>query len=100
MGIYKHSGPFEMFVRIATNNLYVSLLFFISGLVFSYGSVVLMFFNGIMLGTFMYFFYSRGITTEFNYTVWMHGEATGEGRNADNKKAACACTQAASGSRS
>jgi hypothetical protein len=29
--------------------------------------------NGIMLGTFIHFFYSRGLAWDFNLTVWMHG---------------------------
>jgi uncharacterized membrane protein SpoIIM required for sporulation len=73
MGIYKNQGPFDMFVMIATNNLRVSMFVFLFGLLASYGSLVLLIRNGIMLGVFMYFFYSRNLATEFNLTVWMHG---------------------------
>lgn len=73
LGIYKSSGAFEMFVSIATNNLRVSLFVFLFGLLFSYGAMVLMIRNGIMLGAFIYFFYSRNLMAEFNLTVWMHG---------------------------
>ncbi|MBC7426280.1 MAG: stage II sporulation protein M, partial [Bacteroidia bacterium] len=73
MGIYKDTPPFSMFLAIARNNLMVGFYFFIFGLIFSYGSIVLLVRNGIMLGTFMYFFYSRGLSLEFNFTVWMHG---------------------------
>lgn len=73
MAIYKQSDRFEMFILIASNNLRVSLIVFIAGLFFSYGSIAIMIFNGIMLGVFMYFFYSRGIVSDFNYAVWLHG---------------------------
>ncbi|MDP2175077.1 MAG: stage II sporulation protein M [Bacteroidota bacterium] len=73
MGIYKDQNAFDMFVMIATNNLRVSMFVFLFGLLASYGSLVLLIRNGIMLGVFMYFFYSRNLATEFNLTVWMHG---------------------------
>ena len=73
LGIYKSSDAFEMFVSIATNNLRVSLFVFLFGLLFSYGAMVLMIRNGVMLGAFIYFFYSRNLMAEFNLTVWMHG---------------------------
>jgi uncharacterized membrane protein SpoIIM required for sporulation len=73
LNIYKSEGQFQMFVMIAQNNIRVSLIIFVFGLIFSYGSILVIFFNGIMLGTFMYFFYSRGLSTDFNLTVWMHG---------------------------
>lgn len=56
MGIYKSQSPFDMFVMIATNNLQVSLFVFLFGLLASYGSLVILIRNGIMLGVFMYFF--------------------------------------------
>ena len=55
-GIYKQQGPLQMFVYIALNNLTVSLIVFLSGIFASYGAVVMMLRNGIMLGVFMYFF--------------------------------------------
>jgi uncharacterized membrane protein SpoIIM required for sporulation len=73
LAIYKSSSQGDMFTYIALNNLKVSLIVFIFGLIASYGSMVIMVHNGIMLGVFMYFFYSRGLSTDFNFTVWMHG---------------------------
>ncbi len=72
-GVYKDSDSTSMFVGIALNNLKVGLILFLFGLLASYGSLAIMIYNGIMLGTFMYFFYSRDLSTEFNLTVWMHG---------------------------
>lgn len=73
LGIYKSQGQVQMFFGIAMNNLQVSLMVFIFGLFASYGALVIMVQNGIMLGVFMYFFYSRNLGTDFNFTVWMHG---------------------------
>lgn len=73
MGVYKDEGQLSMFYRIAVNNLTVSLYVFLFGLFASYGALVLMVRNGVLLGGFMYFFYSRQLSTEFNFTVWMHG---------------------------
>jgi uncharacterized membrane protein SpoIIM required for sporulation len=73
MGVYKQEGQAAMFFSIAGNNLRVALMVFLSGLLASYGAIVIMARNGIMLGVFMYFFYSRNLATEFNLTVWMHG---------------------------
>ncbi|MFM6983835.1 MAG: stage II sporulation protein M [Chitinophagaceae bacterium] len=73
MGVYKDEAQLSMFYRIAVNNLTVSLYVFLFGLFASYGALVLMVRNGVMLGVFMYFFYSRQLSAEFNLTVWMHG---------------------------
>jgi uncharacterized membrane protein SpoIIM required for sporulation len=73
LGIYKSSSPGEMFVYIAVNNLRVALLMFTLGAFFALGTGIVLLINGIMLGTFMHFFYSRGLAWDFNLTVWMHG---------------------------
>lgn len=73
MGVYKDEAQVSMFYRIAVNNLTVSLYVFLFGLFASYGALVLMIRNGVMLGVFIHFFYARQLETDFNYTVWMHG---------------------------
>ena len=73
LGVYKSQEPLEMFVAITTNNLRVAFLAFGLGILFSIGSIFILSQNSIMLGTFMYFFYSRGFAYEFNSVVWLHG---------------------------
>lgn len=73
MAIYKKESQFKMFLRIAQNNLRVGLFAFALGCLFGIGSLFTMLMNGIMIGAFMYFFYSRGLATDFNLAVWMHG---------------------------
>lgn len=72
-GVYKQENQFEMFYSIARNNLEVGLKVFLFGLLASYGALAIMLSNGVALGVFMYFFYSRNLASEFNFTVWMHG---------------------------
>jgi len=73
LGVYKNQDQWSMFYSIARNNLEVGLKVFLFGLLASYGAVILMLGNGIALGVFIYFFYSRNLVGEFNTTVWMHG---------------------------
>jgi uncharacterized membrane protein SpoIIM required for sporulation len=73
MGVYGSSGMWDMFYGITKNNLQVAFLAFGLGVLFSIGSIGVIVVNGVMLGTFMFFFYSRGLASDFNYTVWLHG---------------------------
>lgn len=73
MGVYKDSGQVDMFLGITLNNLRVDMLTFISGLFASIGSIFVMLYNGIMVGTFQYFFIERGLFWESFLTIWMHG---------------------------
>lgn len=73
MGVYKDSGELDMFMGITLNNLKVDMLTFISGLFASLGTLFVMIYNGIMVGTFQYFFIERGLFWESFLTIWMHG---------------------------
>lgn len=72
-GVYKQSGEFEMFFAIAANNTYVTLFTFVSGIFFSIGPVFAMLRNGIMLGSFEYYFFSKGLGIESILVIWIHG---------------------------
>lgn len=73
MAIYKDRDRLGMSVGITINNLYVSLLTFVMGLLFGVGSIALMLYNGVMIGAFQYFFIERGLFWESFLTVWTHG---------------------------
>ena len=73
MGVYKHMGQLEMFVTITLNNIKVSLNAFAFGLLFSVGSGFILFYNGIMLGAFQYFFYQKGLLVTSFLSIWIHG---------------------------
>jgi len=72
-GVYKKSGEVEMFFMIAANNIYVSFIAFISGIIFSIGPVFFMLKNGVMLGSFEYYFFSKGVGMESVLVIWIHG---------------------------
>lgn len=73
MGVYKSSNQLSMFVHITTNNIRVSFLAFAAGIFISIGTLFVLFQNGIMLGSFQYFFYEYGVLEESALTIWIHG---------------------------
>jgi uncharacterized membrane protein SpoIIM required for sporulation len=72
-GVYKSSNEFYMFFRIAMNNIYVSLVMFVSGVFASVGTVFFLFRNGVMLGSFEYYFFSKGLGWQSVLVIWIHG---------------------------
>ncbi len=73
MAVYKKANEVDMFFRITINNIRVSFLTFIGGVLFSFGTVVLLFYNGVMLGAFQYFFVTKGLFWQSFLVVWIHG---------------------------
>lgn len=72
-GVYKQSNEFLMFLQIGSNNIYVALYTFVLGIIFSFGAIVSLFRNGIMLGSFQYFFFSKGLGFQSVLVIWIHG---------------------------
>lgn len=73
MAVYKKQGEFNMFLGITINNIKVALMAFGYGILFGIGSLYIMLQNGIMLGSFQYFFYEQGLLWESAKTIWIHG---------------------------
>jgi uncharacterized membrane protein SpoIIM required for sporulation len=73
MAIYKSAGQVDMFLAITLNNIYVAFLCFIFGILFSMGTGYMLFTNGVMLGSFQYFFYSKGLLMQSMLVIWIHG---------------------------
>lgn len=73
MAIYKSDGAFSMFTGIAFNNIYVSFLAFSLGFLFSIGTFWVLFQNGVMVGVFLAFFHTRGLTLEAWPVIYIHG---------------------------
>lgn len=73
MAIYKDSGEFEMFVRIAFNNLRVAFMTFLFGVLSSIGTLIVLIYNGVMVGVFQYFFIERDLFWTSFLTIWTHG---------------------------
>ena len=73
MAVYKEAGAFGMSLSITANNLFVALLTFATGALFAIGTIGIMIRNGVMVGTFQYFFVERDIFWESFLTIWTHG---------------------------
>ena len=73
LGVYNSSDQATMFVQITLNNIYVAFRTFVFGLFASFGTVAMLFYNGVMLGSFQYFFYERGLLLDSVLKIWIHG---------------------------
>lgn len=73
MHVYDDSDEGFMFVRITVNNIKVSLTVFVAGIFLCIGAILMLLFNGIMLGSFQYFFHEQGVLRESVLTIWVHG---------------------------
>lgn len=73
MAVYKKMGEVDMFLGITINNIKVAMYAFLFGILFSVGTLFIMMQNGIMLGSFLYFFYDKGLLWESSRTIWIHG---------------------------
>ncbi|MGV3546844.1 MAG: stage II sporulation protein M [Pedobacter sp.] len=72
-GVYKDKNQFWMFFRIAANNIWVSFVMYVSGVAFSIGPIFYLLRNGIMLGAFEYYFFSKGLGLQSILVIWIHG---------------------------
>ena len=73
MAVYKGANETKMFLAITLNNIKVAMTAFIYGILFSVGTLFIMMQNGIMLGSFLYLFYEKGLLWESSRTIWIHG---------------------------
>ncbi|SFD01849.1 Uncharacterized membrane protein SpoIIM, required for sporulation [Flexibacter flexilis DSM 6793] len=74
MAVYKQQDAFEMFFLIALNNIKVSFQVFAMGVMLPLiGACVMLFYNGVMLGSFQYFFHTKGLLLFSAMTIWLHG---------------------------
>jgi uncharacterized membrane protein SpoIIM required for sporulation len=73
LAVYKKQGEFNMFLGITINNVKVALMAFIYGLLLGVGTLYILLNNGLMLGSFQYFFFEKGLGWESARTIWIHG---------------------------
>lgn len=73
MAVYGGHDEGAMFLGITINNVRVALLCFAAGLFASFGTGLLLLYNGIMVGAFQYFFHQQGVLRESLLTIWVHG---------------------------
>ncbi|MEO6168559.1 MAG: stage II sporulation protein M [Chitinophagales bacterium] len=73
MKVYKESNGMDMFLGITFNNLRVAFMTYAFGILYAAGTIAILLYNGIMVGTFQYFFIERDLFRESFLTIWMHG---------------------------
>lgn len=73
MAIYSQAGESKMFLMITINNIKVALNTFIFGMLFCVGTLYMLMQNGIMLGSFTFFFSEKQLLWESSRTIWIHG---------------------------
>ncbi len=71
--IYKGGSEIGSFLGITVNNIRVAFLAFSFGVITSLGTAYILFSNGVMLGAFITFFYTKDVFFEANKQIWLHG---------------------------
>ncbi len=73
LAVYKGGTQMQMFIDITTNNIKVAFLTFIFGIFFTVGTHILLFKNAMMVGSFQYFFATKGLLITSFLGIWIHG---------------------------
>lgn len=73
MGIYGESSQTSMFLQITFNNIRVAFFAFVGGILFNLITLYLLINNGIMLGSFQWWFKTKGLLLTSFLTIWIHG---------------------------
>ena len=73
MAVYKQEREVDMFFGITINNIRVAFLAFVLGIIGSFGTIFILIQNGIMVGAFQYYFYTKGLFLTSFLTIWIHG---------------------------
>jgi len=73
VAVYKSGSNWGSFIGITINNLKVGIIAFVLGVFLGIGTLYIMFKNCIMLGSFQYFFYEKGVFWESVRGIWIHG---------------------------
>ena len=73
LAVYKDEHAMNMFLGITINNIRVSFLAFVFGIISSLGTGFILFSNGIMVGAFLQFFYKFTLLKEALLVVFIHG---------------------------
>ena len=73
VAVYKSGSNWGSFIGITLNNLRVGALSYFFGIFIGVGTFYILLNNCIMLGSFQYFFYQRGVFWESVRGIWIHG---------------------------
>lgn len=73
VAVYESFIPIQGFFKITLNNLWVAAYTFVLGAFSAIGTVFILLYNGVMLGTFQEFFVGQGLFKISFLTIWQHG---------------------------
>ena len=73
VAVYKSGSNWGMGIGITINNILVGARCYIYGIFFGIGTFMALLQNAVMLGSFQYFFYDRGVLWESVRGIWIHG---------------------------
>src|SRR5207237_4809318 len=71
--VYKQSVEYIIFVFIALNNIRVVFINYVLGCFLSVGIIIMLFRTGLMLGSFEYYFFSKGLGFKSITVIFIHG---------------------------
>lgn len=71
--VYSNMGEVTMFFLITWNNVMVAFRVFVAGVFTSIGTGALLFYNALMVGTFIMFFYNENQLSEALPVIMLHG---------------------------
>lgn len=72
-GVYESGNSFLMWLGFMINNIMVSLLYFVRGLLFGILTITALVKEAVRLGAFEYMFYAKGLGGKAVITVLLHG---------------------------
>ncbi len=72
-GVYRDKDKFTMFATIMYNNVFVSFISYVGGIAFGLGTFWRIMNDGLLIGTFEYLFFSKGLGIQSVLVIWVHG---------------------------
>ncbi|HTF21816.1 MAG TPA: stage II sporulation protein M [Chryseolinea sp.] len=73
MAVYKKANQVDMFLGITLNNLMVAFRTYVLGIFLAIGTLGSLLYNGIMVGSFQYYFAEKGLLLTSSLSIWLHG---------------------------
>lgn len=73
LAVYGSNPEVPMFLRIVGNNILVAFKCFTLGIFTSIGTGLALLYNGVMIGSFLTFFYQHALLGQSMITTWLHG---------------------------
>ena len=73
VAVYQQGSNWGTAISIITNNLMVGTKLYVNGVFLGVGTIIALFYNCIMLGSFQYFFYEHGVLKDSLRGIWLHG---------------------------